>query len=376
MSRAHTAAQDAFDRLNSLLAAFAARAEGHDSDDVFVGKNFAEMKERRLMGLAVPAELGGGGVDLPDLATMLQAVARVCPSTSLAFSMHCQTVASLAWHWRQHKAPVDSILRRIAREQLTVATSNGSDWLQSSGVARRTKGGFRIEARKRIVSAGPASDLLATSAIYDDDIAGPTVLHFIVAMPAREVRIEPTWLAMGMRGTGSHHIAIKGLMISDRMVIARRPAGKWHPLYHAAVMLAMPLIFSVYLGIANAARDEAIQALKGRSLSPTKLAQIGAMDCHLNVVRIAVDDMLKAVTGTPDAQSTNRVFMARTLAGRAAIATVEAALELAGGAAFMRPHPIERMFRDVQAARFHPLDQQTQRILAGRVACGLDIDGH
>lgn len=375
MSRAHTATQDAFDRLNSVLPGFAARAEGHDREDVFVSKNYAEMKERRLMGLAVPAELGGAGVDLTDLARMLQAIARVCPSTSLAFSMHCQTVASLAWHWRHHKAPVDSILRRIAREQLAVATSNGSDWLQSSGVAERIKGGFRIEARKRIVSAGAASDLLATSAIYDDDMAGPTVLHFMIAMPTREVRIEPTWLAMGMRGTGSHHIAIKGLTISDRMVIARRPVGKWHPLYHAAVMLAMPLIFSVYLGIANAARDAAIKASASRPLTPTRLEQIGAMDGHLNDVRLAVDDMLNAGTETPADISTNRIFMARTLAGSAAIATVEAALELAGGAAFMRPHPIERMFRDVQAARFHPLDQRTQRILAGRVACGLDIDG-
>jgi acyl-CoA dehydrogenase len=66
--------------------------------------------------------------------------------------------------------------------------------------------------------------------------------------------------------------------------------------------------------------------------------------------------------------------MDRTLAGSAAIATVEAALEFVGGTAYIRPHPLERMFRDVQAARFHPIGPAQQRMLAGRVALGLDIN--
>jgi hypothetical protein len=56
----------------------------------------------------------------------------------------------------------------------------------------------------------------------------------------------------------------------------------------------------------------AIKALKSRPLTPTKLEQIGAIDGHLNNVRLAIDDMLNGATDTPDTVSTNRVFMART----------------------------------------------------------------
>jgi len=50
-------------------------------------------------------------------------------------------------------------------------------------------------------------------------------------------------------------------------------------------------------------------------------------------------------------------------------------MEVAGGAAFYRKTGLERTFRDIQAARFHPLQEKPQLDLTGRVALGWDIDG-
>ena len=45
----------------------------------------------------------------------------------------------------------------------------------------------------------------------------------------------------------------------------RRPSGKWHPLMHMVTMIAFPLIYSVYVGLAEAARDKAVaMAMAGR----------------------------------------------------------------------------------------------------------------
>jgi alkylation response protein AidB-like acyl-CoA dehydrogenase len=369
-----TRTDDPKQRLAVILTAIAARAATHDQQDVFVAKNFAALKSARLMSLPVPTELGGDGLSLRELASTLQQIASECASTGLAFSMHSQAVAGLAWHWRHHKAPVATILRRIARDQLAVATTNGSDWLAGSGSAIRTKDGFRVDATKRMISAANAGDLLATNAIYDDPMAGRTVLHFITPMKQPEIKIERTWHAMGMRGTGSETVRVTALTISDRSIVIRRPCGVWHPLYHAAVMTATPLIFSVYLGIAQRARDLAVAAVKSRPNPAAIVAHVGMMEAHLNTARIAVDDMLQAAEEFPGEAVTNRVEMARTLAGRSAIATVEIALELTGGAAYMRGSVIELLFRDVQAARFHPVTETKQREMAGRIALGLGID--
>ena len=68
-------------------------------------------------------------------------------------------------------------------------------------------------------------------------------------------------------------------------------------------------------------------------------------------------------------------MVGRTLTGRAAIATVERALDVAGGAGFFRGLGLERLFRDVQAARFHAMREPAQTLYAGRLALGLSVDG-
>ncbi len=54
---------------------------------------------------------------------------------------------------------------------------------------------------------------------------------------------------------------------------------------------------------------------------------------------------------------------------------MERALEVAGGAGFFRSATLERLFRDVQACRYHPLPEKQQTRLTGRLMLGLDIDG-
>ena len=80
-------------------------------------------------------------------------------------------------------------------------------------------------------------------------------------------------------------------------------------------------------------------------------------------------------TATPSPETTNTVFIYRSLVARSALRTVDLAMDVAGGAAYFRKVGLERLFRDVQGARFHPLTDSAQRRLAGRTALGLSIDG-
>jgi acyl-CoA dehydrogenase len=57
-----------------------------------------------------------------------------------------------------------------------------------------------------------------------------------------------------------------------------------------------------------------------------------------------------------------------------AIRTVEKAMEVVGESSFYRSLGLERLYRDVQAARFHPLQETPQLLYTGRLALGLDID--
>jgi acyl-CoA dehydrogenase len=366
---------DPFERIEDLLPEFAARCAAHDANDEFVSENFAALKNARLMSAAVPAELGGDGLDQQNLSKLLRMIARACSSTALAYSMHTHVAALLAWRWRNQKAPVDAVLKRIAAEQIALISSGGSDWLESSGTASRAEGGFLIKGTKGFASGVTAGTLLNTSAVYDDPEAGPTVLHFMVPLSTKEVTIETNWRAMGMRGTGSHQVHIDGFFVADAAIALKRPRGNWHPLFHIISMIAFPLIYSVYYGVAEAMRDAALETVKRRPLTPQLIDLVGSLDSELAAARVALADMLVATNGQPGPDTTNRMFQDRSNLARALLATADKALELAHGGGYLRTGPVERLFRDIQAARYHPLAPYAQRDLAGRMALGLPLDG-
>jgi alkylation response protein AidB-like acyl-CoA dehydrogenase len=355
---------------------FATRAAGHDGDDSFVADNYAELKTHRLFSAGVPVDLGGGGASHAELCGMLRTLGRSCGSTALALSMHTHLVAAAVWRRQHDRAPVEPMLRRVAAEELVLVSSGGSDWLAGSGQARTVDGGYRITARKIFSSGCPSGQLLVTSAVLDDPQAGPTVLHFAVPIDAPGVKMLDTWHTLGMRATGSHDITLENVFVPEAAIAGRRPQGKWHHLFHVVVMIALPLVYSVYVGVAEAARDLAVrQAMKKRDDAGVPYL-VGEMENELAAADMALEAMIAtAATAQPGPETTKRTAIARTLCGRAAIATVDKAMEVTGGGAFYRNLGLERLFRDVQGARYHPLQEKAQLRYAGRLALGLDIDG-
>jgi acyl-CoA dehydrogenase len=358
-----------------LAPAFATRAAAHDADDSFVSENYAELRRRRVFSALVPASLGGGDASYAEVCAMLRTLAQGCSSTALALAMHMHPVAMVVRRWRDGAAAGEPFLRRVAAQDLVVVSSGGSDFLAGSGTAEPVEGGFRVSGHKRFGSGSPAGDLLMTTAVLAGGASGSTVLHFPVSLRDPGVRIVETWRTLGMRGTGSHDIVIDRVFVPEASVSIRRPAGQWSPPFHLIYAVAFPIVYSVYLGVAEAARTLALREAQKRR--DDSLVQLGAgeLETELATARMAVDDMIAASTScAPGTETTNRIAIGRGVSGRAAVRAVELAMDLAGGASFYRSLGLERLFRDVQGARFHPLQRQPQHLYSGRLALGLDVD--
>lgn len=356
---------------HDLAPIIAARAADIDQKERFVGENYMLLKDAGLVEAGVPQEFGGGGADVSELAEMLRVLAHACGSTALAFSMHTHQVAIPAWRWRHQKvAAVEPLLKRVAAERLILLSSGGSDWINGSGKAEKVDGGYRIKARKVFTSGAEAGDILMTGAVNEADDGSRSVIHFGAPMKAAGIKIEDTWRTLGMRGTASNDVVIDDLFIADAGVAFTRKAGEWHPVFQIIATTAFPLIYAVYLGVAESARDIAIDIAKDKPHSDVSLA--GRMDVELRAAQIAHRWMMETVSrNAPSADSVNEIMIGRTLVARHAITAVELAMELAGGASFYRKSGLERRFRDVQGARFHPLQAGPQARFAGAMALGL-----
>ena len=360
-----------------LAPGFASRAAAYDANDSFVTENYRELKEHRVFSAGVPSELGGGGASHAELCALIQELGHSCGSTALALSMHTHLVATMVWAWRQGM-PVAARLQGVAAKQLVLVTTGASDWLDSSGTAERVDGGYRVTGRKVFASGVPLGDLLITSARYDDPTDGPTVLHFGVPLSSPGITVLDNWRTMGMRGTGSNDILLDGLFVPDEAVEMRRPRGVWFPFLNAVAAIALPLVMSAYLGVAESARDLALQQVAKKSNDPDVWYLLGEMENAIVTARMAVGEMVGICanyTFAPEVATANAVLTRKTIAADALRLAVEKALEVVGGGGFFRSVGLERMLRDIHASQFHPLQPKRQQRFAGRVALGLDPVG-
>lgn len=366
-----TATPAVCDIARQLAPHLAAGAAEADATDHFVADNYVLLRNAGLVAAGVPSELGGGGAGVRELADMLRILATACGSTALAFAMHTHQVAVPAWRWRHQKiAATEPLLRRIAADRIILLSSGGSDWIGGSGTAHKVDGGYRVSGRKVFTSGAPAGDLLMTGAVYTED-GQDYVLHFGVSMTAPEVRINDTWHTLGMRGTGSHDVHIDNLFVPDAAIALKRKAAEWHPLFQIIATIAMPLIYAVYLGVAESARDLALDLARRRPVTADLMQLAGRMDTALRAAQLAHQAMIAAAEcNAPSAESVNEIMMCKTLVATHTIHAVELAMELAGGAGFYRAAGLERRFRDIQGARYHPLQHSPQARYAGAMALG------
>ena len=317
----------------------------------------------------MPRELGGGGAEVAELCDMLRILGHSCSATALAFSMHTHQVAIPAWRWRYQKvAAVEPLLKRVAKDRIILLSSGGSDWiarLRQGGKGRRR---IPISARKVFTSAAAAGDVLVTGAVLHsetepdrDPLPGP--------MKAPEVKILDTWKTLGMRGTRSDDVLIDGLFVPDASVAFSRRAGEWHPVFQIIATIAFPLIYAAYLGVAESARDIALGLAKRKGPTHDMINLAGRMDTSLRAAQLAHRWMIKtAERNEPSADTVNEVMIGRSLVASNAIKAVELAMELAGGAGFYRANGLERRFRDIQGARYHPMQAGPQAHYAGAMA--------
>lgn len=360
------------DLASELGAALSAGADERDANNEFVAGNYDLLRENDFFKIAIPRELGGGGADYAEICAVIRELGRRCGSTALSYSMHTHPVAVNVFKHLRGDEKATATLRKIADNDLIIAGTGANDWLASSGEMTQVENGFEVSAHKHFVSGSPGAQVFVTSANHESD-EGTEVLHFAIPFNSEGIRHHTNWDTLGMRATGSNDVTLEKVFVPDAAIIARRPAGEWHPMWNVILPTAMPLIMSAYVGLADAAVELARQAAAKR---PEELATVlGEMLNHHTQALLAHQDMVRINKNhgfTPSNEIAGDILTRKTLIATAAQETVELAAEIVGGAGFFKGHPMERIQRDIKACHFHPLPYRRQHRLTGRISLGLD----
>lgn len=371
-----TTDQDLLNRAATIGAEIATYAGRHDADGTFVDEGLRSLRDAGMLALAVPTELGGWGATVRQVAMVQRELAHHCGSTALATAMHQHVVSFTAWRYRRGMPGAEATLRKVADDGIVLVSTGGADFTRPRGDAVKVDGGYLVSGRKIFASQSTAGAAMATMFAYDDPEQGRRVLNMAVPMGADGVTVLDNWDTLGMRGTASNDVVLEDVFVPDDKVIANRPYGVVDPPLLVIGSIAMPIIAAVYLGVAEAAYQAAVEAAATKAADPTIQRQVGLMANRLRIASWALDGALDEVGDDPD-PSVHRFAAAMAAKREIALAGVEVcdlAMEVAGGPAFFKGSPIERSYRDIRAAKFHPLTPEQTLVHAGRLALGLPVD--
>jgi alkylation response protein AidB-like acyl-CoA dehydrogenase len=386
-------------------ADFATRAAEHDRDGSFPFEHMAAMQRSGAMAACVPEALGGLGVrSVHDYMLGMSRLGRGDGSTAIAANMHIFRPWRMTRLWEAARAAGDVVyaaglerrLRRIGAGQLLMCacvSEAGTDILHPQLDATQTDGGWLLNGRKIFATMSPAVQLLDISFRFMDAQGGERLAMASVPHDSPGLEITYNWDALGMRGSGSHDVVFTDCFIPDTALLDLGLWGEWsEPYLTGNLILAMGLA-GVFLGIAEAARDLSVEAVKTRRKGPSgrTLAQrypIQHLIAEIEIDLAASRAILGRSTMTADAfferHSAEGIPLnqlhelmkdfqcAKWFVNRKAIDIVDRALTASGGAGYLSRHPLSRLYRDVRAGPFmQPFSPNEAFEYIGKVTLGL-----
>ncbi|HEY7223567.1 MAG TPA: acyl-CoA dehydrogenase family protein [Micromonosporaceae bacterium] len=363
---------DLLERAAIVGATLAEHAARHDTEGSFVTEAYDALRDAGILKAGVPAELGGDGATIAQLTALQRELGHHCGSTALASAMHQHVVAFTAWRYRRDMPGAEATLRRVAEEGIVLVSTGGGDYTHPRGEAVRVEGGYRVSGHKRFASQSSRGAVMATMFTYDDPEQGRRVLNVAVPIGSPGVSVADNWNTLGMRGTASNDIVLDDVFVPDDRVLANRPYGVVDPPLQVISEIAFPIISGAYLGVAEAAYRAALAAAP-KAESVLVQRHLGLMRHKLRIASWALDGALAAVGDdpSPSHETYLAVMSAKLEVTEAGVEVCDLAMDLAGGSAFFKGSIIERCYRDIRAAKFHPLTPEDTLVETGRHALGV-----
>jgi len=383
-----TPAQSGLSLSEDVIARCGSRAAGYDRDNRFFAEDFEELRAAGYLKMAVPTELGGHGMSLAEVCREQRRLAYRAPATALATNMHLYWTGVAADLRRMGDASLEWMLREAAAGEVFAAghgeAGNDLPLFLSTAKAEKTDGGYKFWGHKTFGSLTPVWTRLGLHAMHAEAAGGPKIIHAFLPRDAKGYSIKETWDTLGMRATRSDDTLLDGAFVPDKYVARVVPAGTADLFVLAIFGWAEPTFASIYLGLAERARDIAAAGVKKR----TSLALTRSMAYHPEVQR-CFSEMQLALEGTSaqvervayewstgkdhGAQWPMKLVAAKHNAVEAAKKVVDLAMAVSGGGGMFKSNELERLYRDARCGGFHPANTILAHEIVGKTVLGIDL---
>lgn len=333
-----------------------------DKNGTWVTNTMLAVKESGLAGLVVPKANGGHGYGLLGLVTISEELGKAYSSAGLCFGMHCvgtAVIAAKATGWQQQNyLEVIAQGKHITTLALSESGTGVHMYFPQTSLIAVTDNELIVNGTKTFVTNGGHADSYVVSTIGASHDAEPDQFSCVILDADKPgMQWGPEWDGLGMRGNSSRRLALKDVHISGKNILGEKGDQLWYVFNVVAPYFLMSMA-GTYLGIAEAALEEARKSIANRSYSynGSGLASVSIIQHRLGTIWARVQRTRQLIyyaakagdAGDPD--SLAAIMSAKAEVAGCVVEVVNEAMTIAGGMGYQNNSYLGMLLRDARAA--------------------------
>ncbi len=331
----------------------------------------ARLADLGFLGMAVPAELGGAGLDTVSYVLAMEEVSRACASSGVIMSVNnslfCDPLVKFGTDQQRRDvlAPAASG-KELGAFGLTEPAS-GSDARTMKTVAdRQGDGGFVLNGSKNFITCGPEADHVLVFAVTTPDAARPKHTALIVRRGTPGYSVAPHDEKLGIRAAHSCTIFFDNVRVPAEGVLGGE--GDGFSIAMATLDGGRIGIAAQAIGIARAAHEKAVAYARDRKAFGGSVADLQAiqfmiadMATELDAARLLT--LRAASMKDRGVRHTAESAIAKLYASEMATRVTHKAIQIHGGYGYTTEYGVERHYRDARITEIYEGTSEIQRIV-------------
>jgi alkylation response protein AidB-like acyl-CoA dehydrogenase len=372
------------DRVRALAPLIAQNAERAEQERKPVDAVISALEDTGVFKSYVPKRFGGFEIDANTFIDIGLSVSEACTSTGWVTTFYMEH------NWMLAQFPPKTQMKVFGAQPYVLAPAS----ISPTGQAKRKDAGYVVSGRWAWGTGVMHADWVLLNGTVDGEV--PDVRLFLV--PRDQIRVEDTWDCAGMAGTGSNDMIAEDVFVTAAfsesligMAVGRGSGSAWHnsPCYRHPMLPLLSIAAAIpALGAARRSVELFKERLATRTLYGTLSQQAERASAQMRLAHATVrvgsaETLLRevgqslAVWGArddecpPDERARLRLQTAQIVEMCRDI--VRNVMESSGASAHLRPHPMQRIHRDIHTLSCHTVfDLDIGAENFGRLLLGFD----
>jgi butyryl-CoA dehydrogenase len=341
-----------------------------DQKEEYPTKILEKMAKLGLLGIIVPSEYGGAGLDTVSYTTVIEEISRKCASTGVITSVHNSLVCWPIMHYgtEEQKKKYLPLLAKGEKIGAFAGTepNAGSDLgaMQTNAVLKGNE--YIINGDKTFITSGSEAGIIIVFAVTDKSAGPKGISAFIVENTFKGYKVGSIYEKLGINASKTSELIFEDMEVPKENLLGKEGEGLKIAL--STLDVGRIGIGAQAVGIAQAALDESIEYSKQRQQFGRPIAKFQAIQWMIADMATWIEAARYLVYNAAYKKDlgervSKEAAMAKLFASETAMDCAIKAVQIHGGYGYTKEYTVERLFRDAKITEIYEGTSEVQRLV-------------